>query len=63
MKEQGIDFAIIRSSFGWMDFPEQNDLNVEANVAGALAVGLPIGLYHYSYANQLRKRRCWKRNT
>ena len=33
-----------------MDFPEQNDLNVEANVAGALEVGLPIGLYHYSYA-------------
>ena len=50
VKEQGIDFAMIRASFGWMDFPEQNDLNVEANVAGALAVGLPIGLYHYSYA-------------
>lgn len=42
----GIDFAIIRSSYGL----RSKDAMFAQNVAGAKAVGLKIGAYHYSYA-------------
>lgn len=49
VKNDGIDFAIIRSSWGWFN----EDTMFRANVNGCEAVGLPYGLYHYSYARNL----------
>ncbi|MCM0760655.1 hypothetical protein M7775_19070 [Sporomusa sphaeroides DSM 2875] len=42
----GIEFAIIRSSYGL----RSKDSRFAENVAGAKAVGLKVGAYHYSYA-------------
>ena len=51
VKDNGIDFAIIRSSWGW--FTE--DTMFRNNVNGCEAVGIPYGLYHYSYARNLNE--------
>ena len=42
----GIEFAIVRSSYGL----HSKDEMFEQNVAGAKAAGLKVGAYHYSYA-------------
>ncbi|MDF2572555.1 MAG: lyc 2 [Sporomusa sp.] len=42
----GIEFAIIRSSYG----KNSKDETFQQNVAGAKAAGLKVGAYHYSYA-------------
>lgn len=42
----GIKFAIVRSSYGL----RSKDEMFAQNVAGAKAVGLKVGAYHYSYA-------------
>lgn len=42
----GIEFAIIRSSYGL----QSRDGMFVQNVAGAKAAGLKVGAYHYSYA-------------
>lgn len=42
----GIEFAILRSSYGL----QSRDKMFEQNIAGAKAVGLKVGAYHYSYA-------------
>ena len=44
--DAGIEFAIIRSSYGL----ESKDGMLAQNVIGAKAAGLKIGAYHYSYA-------------
>lgn len=44
--DSGIEFAIIRSSYG----KNSKDSMFAANVAGAKAAGLKVGAYHYSYA-------------
>lgn len=49
VKNSGINFAIIRSSFGW--FTEDNEFR--NHVKGCETAGLPYGLYHYSYALNL----------
>lgn len=49
VKNSGIDFVIIRSSFGWFN----RDNEFKNHVKGCEAVGLPYGLYHYSYALNL----------
>lgn len=46
VKAAGMDFAIIRLGFG----NRHLDTNFYENVNGALAVGLKIGVYYYSYA-------------
>jgi lysozyme len=46
VKNAGIEFAIIRSSYG----KNSKDEMFSRNVAGAKAVGLKVGAYHYSYA-------------
>lgn len=51
VKNSGIGFAIIRSSYGW--FHEDNEFR--NHVKGCEAVGLPYGLYHYSYALNLEQ--------
>lgn len=50
VKNSGIDFAIIRSSYGNVAaYPDQKDWQFENNVKKAKQVGLPFGIYHYSY--------------
>lgn len=47
LKASGIDFAIIRSGFGKNS--SQKDNLFEEHYAGLHYVGIPIGIYHYSY--------------
>ena len=49
VKESGIEFAILRSSFGSPD-PSQVDNQFENHYRNAKAAGLPVGAYHYGYA-------------
>lgn len=49
VKNDGIDFAIIRTGFG-REMANQVDKQFENYYAKATAVGLPLGVYHYSYA-------------
>ena len=51
VKNSGIGFAIIRSSYGWF----YKDSNFENYVRACESVGLPYGLYHYSYATNLEQ--------
>ena len=46
VKNEGIEFVIIRCSYGL----HSKDGNFAENVAGAHEVGLKVGAYHYSYA-------------
>ena len=46
IKAAGIGFAIIRSGYGTSHVDNQ----FKANMAGAIAQGIPIGIYHFSYA-------------
>ena len=47
----GVTFAIIRCGYG-SDYEDQDDEYFLANVEGALAAGLSIGIYLYSYATK-----------
>lgn len=49
VKQSGVEFAMIRSGFGWDD-DQQIDRQFKANVSGCSANGIPFGFYHYSYA-------------
>ena len=53
LKNAGNTFAMIRSSYGYFN----QDLQFKNNVAGCEKVGLPYGLYHYSYARNLARSR------
>lgn len=46
----GIQFAILRTSFGWSNREKFTDIQLRNNINGAKSVGIPIGAYHYSYA-------------
>lgn len=46
IKASGISFAIIRSGYG----VSHKDTQFENNMKGALAQGIPVGIYHFSYA-------------
>lgn len=46
VKADGVDFALIRSGFGWGGGDDQ----FENNVRGCKDNGIPFGIYHYSYA-------------
>lgn len=51
IKQSGVDFVLIRSSYGNVaKYPFQKDVQFDNNVAKAKAVGMPFGIYHYSYA-------------
>ena len=51
VKESGqVQFAIIRTSFGWSNREKFTDSKLKNNIKGAKSVGIPIGAYHYSYA-------------
>lgn len=45
VKEAGVQFAIVRSSYG----KTNRDEKFEEHVHGAHSVGLQVGAYHYSY--------------
>ena len=49
VKKSGIDFAIIRVGFG-QDFISQDDRCFERNVSECERLGIPYGVYLYSYA-------------
>ncbi len=53
VKNNGIDFAIIRASFGWGS--NQKDLYFEDNYKYAKRAGMPLGAYHYSYATSVEE--------
>ena len=48
VRNAGIQFAMIRSSFGWGK--GQKDRFFNTNYTGAKKVGIPVGAYHYSSA-------------
>lgn len=59
IKKQGIDFVMIRSSYGWYDdndkangmsYDFQYDVQLYNNIKGACENNIPFGIYHYSYA-------------
>lgn len=49
LKEQGIDFIIIRSGYGSDDLSQKDNM-FEKHIQGAIDAGLDIGIYHFSYA-------------
>ena len=62
VKAQGIDFAMIRSSYGWYDeydaaagkeYNFQYDKKLQRNVKGAIDNDIQFGIYHYSYADTI----------
>ena len=52
VKSAGINFAIVREGYGKKD-PRQIDKKFKDNINGAKAVGIPVGCYHYSYADSV----------
>lgn len=61
LKQQGINFVMFRSSYGWYDpvadknqpYDFQVDAQLAHNATEAKRVGMPFGLYHYSYATSV----------
>ena len=45
VKDAGIEFAIVRAGYGQIE-----DRNFKGNIEGAAGVGLPVGIYYFSYA-------------
>lgn len=46
LKSAGVQYAIIRTGYG----KSYTDAQFKANMDGALAHGIPVGVYHFSYA-------------
>lgn len=55
VKAAGVEFAMLRASFGWEEKEKQTDAQFFANYKGARAEGIPIGCYHYSYATTVEE--------
>ena len=55
VKDAGITFAILRAGFG--NSANQQDAMFETHMKGALAVGLPVGVYWFSYARSVEEAR------
>ncbi len=56
VKDSGIDFAIIRCGYG-DDLPYQDDAQWARNVAECERLGIPYGVYLYSYATSADQAR------
>lgn len=52
VKKDSTEFVIIREGWGKKS-PTQIDKRFKENYEGAKAVGIPVGSYHYSYANSV----------
>lgn len=50
VKDNGVKFAIIREGWGKKS-ATQIDKQLKANYEGAKEVGMPVGVYHYTYAD------------
>lgn len=51
VKQSGIQFAIIRTGYGdVLSSPGQIDKRFHTNMKQAIANGIPVGVYHFSYA-------------
>lgn len=50
VKDSGVDFAILRTTYGWLEWENQTDAYLKEYITGAKAAGIPIGAYHCSYA-------------
>lgn len=53
VKNAGIEFAILRIGYGMYDY--QKDKQFENNYKNARANGIPVGVYHYSYATSVEE--------
>ena len=51
VKSAGIEFAMLRCGFGKNS--HQKDTQFETNYKNAKAAGVPVGVYHYSYATSV----------
>ena len=54
VKADGIKFAILRVGFG-MDITSQDDKYIERNISECERLGIPYGVYLFSYANTVDK--------
>ena len=54
VKNAGIDYAILRCGYG-SDIASQDDSQFARNMAECERVGMPFGVYLYSYANSVEK--------
>ena len=54
VKNDGIEFAILRCGFG-MDVTSQDDKYIERNISECERIGMPFGVYLFSYANTVDK--------
>lgn len=54
VKNDGIEFAILRVGFG-MDIKSQDDKYIERNISECERLGIPIGVYLFSYADSITK--------
>ena len=54
VKADGIKFAILRVGFG-MDVTSQDDKYIERNISECERLGIPYGVYLFSYANTVDK--------
>ncbi len=54
VKNDGIKFAILRVGFG-MDIKSQDDKYIERNIEECEKIGMPYGVYLFSYANTVDK--------
>ncbi|KAK8835314.1 hypothetical protein M9Y10_013519 [Tritrichomonas musculus] len=52
VKNNGVEFVIIREGYGKKS-PTQIDKKFKVNYEMAKSVGLPVGVYHYSYADSV----------
>lgn len=52
VKASGVEGAIIRCGYG-RDFQKYDDIKFKQNMDGALAVGIKVGVYIYSYAKSI----------
>lgn len=54
VKEYGIKFAIIRLGYG-QDYKDQDDAKFKANADACQKLGIPFGVYLYSYATTVKQ--------
>lgn len=57
VKDSGVDFAMLRSGWSTGVDGDETDRKFHQNVENAKAVGMPIGVYHFSYAGTVEEAR------
>lgn len=55
VKADGVEFAILRCGYGMDGEPDQDDIRFQRNIAECKRLGIPYGIYLFSYANTLEK--------